>query len=122
MKNPHVKFEELITIADHLAALINAEDSIIDIERQLKAAIDNDSGWRNRANHALASWKGTRRSITARLALLRQREKESKEKGRDAHTEFLIEEMKRYFPRAAFMACDHRAKLRVEALKSEDPN
>ncbi|RJT45699.1 hypothetical protein [Rahnella woolbedingensis] len=122
MKNPHVKFEELITIADHLAALINAEDSIIDIERQLKASIDNDSGWRNRANHALASWKGTRRSITARLALLRQREKEANQQSREKHGEFLIEEMKRYIPRVAFMACDHRAKLRMEALKSEAPN
>ncbi len=122
MKNPHVKFEELITIADHLAALIIAEDSIIDIERQLKASIDNDSGWRNRASHALASWKGTCRSITAPLALLRQREKEANQQSREKHGEFLIEEMKRYIPREAFMACDHRAKLRMEALKSEAPN
>lgn len=121
MKNPHVNFEELTSISDHLAALVMAEDSITDIERQLKASIDNDAGWRNRANHALASWKGTRRGITARLAVLRQREKEDAKQSREMHSDYLIEEMKRYFPRAAFLACDYRAKLRMEALKPEAP-
>ncbi|MBG6241724.1 MAG: hypothetical protein EKE20_07255 [Candidatus Symbiopectobacterium sp. Dall1.0] len=31
--------------------------------------------------------------------------------------EYLIDEMKRYFPKAAFLACVHRAKLKAEITK-----
>lgn len=116
MRNPPIDFDGLISITDHLKALVAAEDSITEIERRLKTATDNDAAWRHRAKYALESWKSTRRRITARLALLRQQEKEATQQSRETHCEYLIEEMKRYFPRAAFLACDHRARLRMQSM------
>ena len=76
MKAESIDVNQLVTINDHLQALVTAEDVIASISSQLENVIDNEYGWRHRANVALVMWKNTRKRITSRLAVLRQLERE----------------------------------------------
>jgi hypothetical protein len=76
MKAESIDVNQLVTINDHLQALVTAEDVIASINSQLETVIDNDYGWRHRANVARVKWQNTRKRITARLAVLRQLERE----------------------------------------------
>jgi hypothetical protein len=66
MKAESIDVNQLVTINDHLQALVTAEDVIASISSQLENVIDNEYGWRHRANVALVKWKNTRKRITAR--------------------------------------------------------
>lgn len=117
MKKPIIDFSELVTIEDHLKALVDAEDSISHIEHQLSASIDNDSAWRHRANHAMAAWKASRRRITARLAVLRQQEKVRNMEIHQRHNDFLVKELMTVVPLETFQECDQQAKKKAEAAQ-----
>ncbi|MBG6246995.1 MULTISPECIES: hypothetical protein [Symbiopectobacterium] len=112
MKN-RIDVESLNTIGELLIALSNINQSIDDIAIQLELGKDRDDGWRFRAGIAKKKCGKVHRAICDKLAILRQQEKEAIEANRHHHNEYLIDEMKRYFPKAAFLACVHRAKLKA---------
>lgn len=112
MKN-RINVESLNTIGDLLTALSSINQSINDIAIQLEFGRDRDDNWCLRAGIAKKKCGKVRRAICDKLAILRQREKEAIEANRHHHNEYLIDEMKRYFPKAAFLACVHRAKLKA---------
>lgn len=114
MKKPIINFSELVTIEDHLKALVMADDSITHIGHQLSASIDNDSGWRHRANHAMAAWKANRQRITARLAVLRRQEKVRNMEFHQQHNDFLVKELMAVVPLTTFQECDQRARTKAE--------
>lgn len=117
MKKPIIDFSVLVTIEDHLKALVDAEDSISHIEHQLSTCIDNDSAWRHRANHAMAAWKTSRRRITARLAVLRQQEKVRNMEIHQQHNDFLVKELMTMVSPETFLECDRRAKKKLEGIQ-----
>ncbi|QGY29041.1 hypothetical protein [Pantoea cypripedii] len=108
----------ITNIAAALQALENVGASIEQIKLQLEFPEGKDKEWEIRARYALKKKQGIRVAITNRLAILRQQEKERSAGYRDSHTDYLIKEMKRYFSRSAFLACDHRAKLKAEAVNA----
>jgi hypothetical protein len=55
MKAESIDVNQLVTINDHLQALVTAEDVIASINSQLENVIDNEYGWRHRANVAWLS-------------------------------------------------------------------
>lgn len=114
MKKPIIDLSDLVTIEDHLKALVMAEDSISHIEIQLSAFINNDAGWRHRANHAMAAWKANRRRITARLAVLRQQEKVINLELNQRRNDFLVRELMAIVPLETFQECDQRAREKAE--------
>ena len=63
MKAESIDVNQLVTINDHLQALVTAEDVIASINSQLETVIDNDYGWRHRANVARVKWQNTRNRI-----------------------------------------------------------
>ena len=65
MKAESIDVNQLVTINDHLQALVTAEDVIASINSQLETVIDNDYGWRHRANVARVKWQNTRKSLPA---------------------------------------------------------
>jgi ribosomal protein S13 len=89
MKAESIDVNQLVTINDHLQALVTAEDVIASINSQLENVIDNEYGWRHRANVAL-KWQNTRKRITARLAVLRQLERERNIERQKSRDELLI--------------------------------
>lgn len=105
----------ITTITEALQALENVGASIEQIKLQLEFPEGKGRDWEVKARYALKKKQGIRAAICNRLAILRQQEKERNVGFRDAHTDFLIKEMKRYFSRSAFLACDHRAKMKAEA-------
>lgn len=113
MRAPPININTLVTIADHLKALVTAEDTITEITRQLDTHLDGEAEWRQRANVSLKFWRSSRRRITSRLAVLRHEEKVRNVAIHQHVNDYLIDEMKRYFPKAAFQACVHRAKIKA---------
>lgn len=63
MKAESIDVNQLVTINDHLQALVTAEDVIASISSQLENVIDNEYSWRHRANVALVKWKNTRNAL-----------------------------------------------------------
>jgi hypothetical protein len=114
MKKPIIDLSNLVTIEDHLKALVMSDDSITHIEHQLSSFIDNDPGWRHRAKHAQEAWKATRRRITARLAVIRQQEKVRNIELNQRHNDLLVRELIAVVPLATFQECDQRARIKAE--------
>ncbi|KGA39563.1 hypothetical protein KU75_21890 [Pectobacterium odoriferum] len=110
----HINVEGLSTIGDLLVALSSINQSIDDIDIQLALGKDRDADWRFRADIAKKKCGKVRRSICDKLAILRQQEKELMEAARQQGNELLVDEMKRYLPRAVFLACVHRARLKEQ--------
>ncbi|MER3384926.1 hypothetical protein [Pectobacterium aroidearum] len=113
MKN-HIDVESLNTISDLLVALSSINQTIDDIDIQLELGGNRDDDWRFRAGIAKKKCGKVRRAICDKLAILRQQEKEVMEANRQQGNELLIDEMRRYFPKSAFLACVHRAKLKEQ--------
>lgn len=120
MKN-HIDVDSLNTIGDLLVAQSSINQSISDIDIQLELGKERDADWRFRAGVAKKKCGKVRRAICDKLAILRQKEKELMEAGRQQGNELLVDEMKRYLPRAIFLACVHRAKLK-EQLFTQSSN
>lgn len=111
MKN-HIDVDSLNTIGDLLVALSSINQSIGDINIQLELGKDRDADWRFRAGIAKKICGKIRCAICDKLAILRQQDKELMEADRQQVCELLVDEMKRYLPRAVFLACVHRAKIK----------
>lgn len=100
----------ITTISAALQALENVGASIEQIKLQLEFPEGRDNDWKVKARYALKKKQGIRTAICNRLAVMRQHEKESNNR-----QQMLIDEMRRYFPDAAFAACVHRMQLKAEA-------
>ncbi|HDT2096222.1 hypothetical protein [Enterobacter sp. CPE_E1214] len=114
MKAESIDVNQLVTISDHLQALVTAEDVIASISSQLENVIDNEYGWRHRANVALVKWQNTRKRITARLAVLRQLEREKnieRQKSRDA---LLIRALRNEVSAEVFRRCCESVEREME--------
>lgn len=110
-----IDVNNLTTINEALQALENVGASIEQIKLQLEFPEGRSSDWGYKARYALKKKQGIRTAICNRLAILRQIEKEKNNAQRRTHAELMIKEMGRYLPKSIFLACNHRAKLKVEA-------
>ncbi len=118
MKIPRIDFNRLVSIEDHLKALVAAEEAITDLNSKLAVSTSTSAAsvaWRRRASDALSLWKTDRRRVTARLAVLRQQEKECNVISHGRQNDYLVKELMKYVPKAVFLACDYRAKVKAEA-------
>jgi len=111
----YINVEKLETISDCLAALAQITNDIEDISLQLEYPSDKEPEWKRRAEFALRKCKSIRMKITSKLAVLRQQEKAASLALHQQHNDYLIDEMRRYLPRSAWLACIHRAKIKMEA-------
>lgn len=120
MKNRvHIDTDELNTVSECLRQLANAEEAQLSIEEQL--AMPNSSDdlniWRKRAENALRVIKGKRRLITARLAVLRQEEKERNILSHQQHNDYLVAELKQIVTPSSFLNCVRRADKKLENIE-----
>lgn len=105
MKAESIDVNQLVTINDHLQALVTAEDVIASISSQLETVIDNEYSWRHRANVALIKWQNTRKRITTRLAVLRQLEREKNIERQNSRDALLIRALRNEVSAEVFRRC-----------------
>ncbi|WP_265260315.1 hypothetical protein [Serratia marcescens] len=108
MMENRIEVESLVTIADHLKALAEINDSIAGISYQLNYS-NGDNAWRQRAGMALHKCKSIRTAIQGRLAVLRQEEKELNKEMNKRTNDFLVKELKKHVPESVFRACNIQA-------------
>ncbi|MDT0206958.1 hypothetical protein [Serratia marcescens] len=108
MMENRIEVESLVTIADHLKALAEINDSIAGISYQLNYS-NGDNAWRQRAGMALHKCKSIRTAIQGRLAVLRQEEKELNKEMNKRTNDFLVKELKKHVPESVFKACNIQA-------------
>lgn len=115
MKVEIIDVNSLVTIADYLEALATAEEVTTDIKLQLQKFGKADRDWHNRASHSLSQWQAVRRIITARLAVLRQREKDRNVQIHQQRNDYLIDELREVIPASVFGECVERADMKMGA-------
>lgn len=111
----HSDLNNITTITEALQALENVGANIEQLKLQVEFPEGKSADTLYKARYALMKQRGIRTALCNRLAILRQKEKEQSSGLQDLITEYLIDEMKKYFPKSAFLACVHRAKLKAEA-------
>lgn len=116
MMENRIEVESLVTIADHLKALAEINDSIAGISYQLNYS-NGDNAWRRRAGMALHKCKSIRVAIQCKLAVLRQEEKEKNAELHQRHSDFLVKELMAVVPLETFQECDQRAKKKAEGIQ-----
>ena len=110
-----VKIDSLDTIGICLEQLAIAEESIIAIEIQIDSIGDTDPEWRKRADKARRTVGHKKRIVMARLAVLRQQEKERNVQLHQRHNDYLVKELHRIVSPSAFANCVIRATDRMNA-------
>ena len=115
MEKSHINTESLNTIHDCLSQLVIAEETQLSIESQLASSISSSewSVWRKKAENALRVVKAKRRIITARLAVLRQIEKENNMQFHQQHNDYLVAELKKIVTPSSFECCVRRANEKL---------
>lgn len=118
MEKSHINTENLNTIHDCLSQLVIAEETQLSIEDQLAKSNSSSewSVWRKKAEHALKIVKGKRRIITARLAVLRQLEKDRNMQLHQQHNDFLVQALREIVTPSYFARCVRLAKEKVEDI------
>ncbi|HGY1125279.1 TPA: hypothetical protein ACNVTV_003504 [Citrobacter freundii] len=121
MEKSHINTENLNTIHDCLSQLVIAEETQLSIEDQLAKSNSSSewSVWRKKAEYALKIVKGKRRIITARLAVLRQLEKDSNMQLHQQHNDFLINELRTVVPSSTFDRCVRQANDKMEKIHAD---
>ncbi|EAB2798497.1 hypothetical protein PQY04_004078 [Salmonella enterica] len=121
MEKTHINTENLNTIHDCLSQLVIAEETQFNIEDQLAKSNSSSewSVWRKKAEHALKIVKGKRRIITARLAVLRQLEKDRNMQLHRQHNNFLINELRTVVPFSIFDRCVRQANDKMEKIHAD---
>lgn len=111
-----VETNNLNTISDCLQQLVNAEEAQLSIEEQLARSNSSSdwSTWRKKAENALRVVKAKRRIITARLAVLRQIEKENNMQLHQRHNDYLVAELKKIVTPSSFERCVRRVDEKLE--------
>ncbi|ENT2971461.1 MULTISPECIES: hypothetical protein [Klebsiella] len=113
MDRPHINTDSLSTISECLEQLALAEGSIIAIDGQLLRT-DADPQWRKRAEVARRTVHQKKRLIMARLAILRQQEKERNVRQHQQHNDYLIAELRKIVTPSSFIRCARRATEKME--------
>lgn len=118
MEKTHINTENLNTIHDCLSQLVIAEEAQLSIEDQLAKSNSSSewSVWRKKAEYALKIVKGKRRIITARLAVLRQLEKDRNMQLHQQHNDFLVQALREIVTPSSFARCVRLAKEKVEEI------
>lgn len=116
MNKTFVDTNNLGSISECLVQLVNAEQAQFDIEQQLEQSNSSSewSEWRKKAEKALRTVKAKRRIITARLAVLRQEEKEKNAENHQQHNDYLIAELRKIVTPSSFAGCVNRATEKME--------
>ncbi|MDV7025229.1 hypothetical protein R4P48_21465 [Atlantibacter subterranea] len=117
MHKIYVKTDNLNTISECLQQLFLAEQVQLSIEDQLANSKSSSdwSAWRKKAENALRVVKAKRRVITARLAILRQEEKEHTLQFHQQRNDYLIQELKNIVTPSSFERCVRQANGKMEA-------
>lgn len=109
-----INTKDLNTVGECLEQLALAEESIIAIDGQLLKH-DADPEWRKRAENARRTMGVKKRIVCARLAVLRQQEKERNVQLNQRRNDYLVIELKRIVMPSAFEECVRRVEARMEA-------
>ncbi|HHT0024777.1 TPA: hypothetical protein ACTW97_000768 [Klebsiella michiganensis] len=109
-----VDTSNLNTISECLEQLANAELAQVNIETQL-ALYAGNKDWRKTAESALRTVKHKRRIVTARLAVLRQQEKETNMRLHQLHNDHLVKELKKIVTPSSFERCVRLADQAIES-------
>ncbi|QGU15772.1 hypothetical protein GNG27_14245 [Leclercia sp. 119287] len=120
MEKTHIKVENLKTINDCLQQLFLAEEVQLSIEDQLANSKSSSdwSAWRKKAENALRVIKAKRRVITARLAILRQEEKERTLQLHQQRNDYLVQELKNIVTPSPFERCVRLADKKMESTNA----
>ncbi|HEM7910265.1 TPA: hypothetical protein U2L61_001105 [Citrobacter koseri] len=116
MQKAFIDTDNLNSVSECLEQLVNAEATQISIESQLQQSRSGSewSEWRRKAEAALRVVKAKRRIITARLAVLRQQEKERNIQLHQQHNDYLVDELRRVVTPSSFARCVMRATEKME--------
>ncbi|WP_329502670.1 hypothetical protein [Klebsiella aerogenes] len=120
MRREKINTGELNTVEECLTQLYSAEETIVDIERQLDQPLYNVE-WKSKAEKALRTVKQKKRMITARLSVLRQHEKQHNIEQHKARNELLIHELKEIVTPSAFLNCVRRAEEKFSNFSQSLP-
>ncbi|WP_312384189.1 hypothetical protein [Atlantibacter subterraneus] len=120
MHKIYVKTDNLNNISECLQQLFLAEQVHLSIEDQLASSKSSSdwSAWRKKAENALRVVKAKRRVITARLAILRQEEKEYMLQLHQQHSDYLVQELKNIVTPSSFERCVRLADKKMEGTNA----
>ena len=115
-----VETNNLNTISDCLQQLFLAEEVQLSIDDQLASSKSSSdwSAWRKKAENALRVVKAKRRVITARLAILRQEEKERTLQLHQQRNDYLVQELKNIVTPSSFERCVRLADKKMESTNA----
>lgn len=116
MQKSFINTDNLNSVNDYLQQLVIAEETQLSIEDQLSNSNSSSewSAWRKKAENALRVVKAKRRIITARLAVLRQIEKENNMQLHQRHNDYLVAELKKIVTPSSFERCVRRVDEKLE--------
>lgn len=109
------ELNNLTTVTLALQALAEVTEAIEQIKLHLEFPNEQDAEWRKRAEYALKKRGGIKVAITARLAVLRQQEKERNLAMHQHHNDYMVRELMKYVPDTVVKICNARAKIKAEA-------
>lgn len=109
-----INTKELNTVSECLEQLALAEESIIAIDGQLLKYVA-DPEWRKRAENARRTMGVKKRIVCARLAVLRQQEKERNVQMHQRRNGYLVYELKQIVTPSDFEECVRRVDAKMEA-------
>ncbi|HGJ4212502.1 TPA: hypothetical protein ACJGNE_001903 [Salmonella enterica subsp. enterica serovar Poona] len=105
----YIEAGKLKTIGDCLNLLTIIDGSIEEIKFQLEYAPRGGDEWRKAATKALFICGKKRRSVTGRLAVLRQEEKEENIRIHQRVNDFLVKELRFRVSESVFLECENIA-------------
>lgn len=120
MERTRINTDDLNTISDCLQQLFLAEEVQFSIDDQLASSKSSSdwSAWRKKAENALRVVKAKRRVITARLAILRQEEKERTLQLHQQRNDYLVQELKNIVTPSSFERCVRLADKKMESTNA----
>jgi len=123
MHKTHIDTNNLDNVVACLEQLANAEMAQLSIEQQIEQSYGTvgSSALRKSAEKALRTVKAKRRLVTARLAVLRQLEKEQNVQSHQQHNDYLIAELRDIVTPSSFARCAQRARKKLEEAQNNEP-
>lgn len=109
------ELNNLTTVTLALQALAEVTEAIEQIKLHLEFPNEQDAEWRKRAEYALKKRGAIKVAITARLAVLRQKEKERNVALHHSHSDYMVKELIKYVPQVVVGICGARAKIKAES-------
>ncbi|EBD9907338.1 hypothetical protein DB115_14310 [Salmonella enterica] len=112
----YIEFKKLKTISDCLTLLAKTEGSIEEIKFQLEYDPRGGDEWRKAAVRALFICNKKRRAVTARLAVLRQEEKEENVRVHQRVNDLLVKELRLRVSELVFHECESIARQKAQLM------